>query len=220
MKSKFFSTRGISVLVIVLVFIYSGACSRDDTKITYFKDTIKESKEYQQKKEIVSENKNTDENKIEEDSEYIEKEALIEPKSNPKEVIEDTEKQNVKEKEEKIEITSEIKENDSANHNSEDELNAQEQEAKNEPVGVEETALEEDVVESAKDSVTTKDKATAISLVMKRLSPSEVKRLIDLSSDGFTKEEKVEALELFHDRFTEEEKKWILLKFKEYTGGT
>ena len=79
--------------------------------------------------------------------------------------------------------------------------------------------LDDETIESAKDEAKTKDKAQAMALAVKRLSPEQIKRLMTIAKGGFTVEEKAEALDMFYENFTEEEQEWILLKFEEYMGG-
>jgi len=83
----------------------------------------------------------------------------------------------------------------------------------------EEKTLDDETIEAAKDDAKTTDKAQAMALAVKRLSPEQIKRLMTISKGGFTAEEKAEALEMFYENFTKEEQEWILLKFDEYMGG-
>jgi hypothetical protein len=82
-----------------------------------------------------------------------------------------------------------------------------------------EKTLDDETIEAAKDDANTKDKAQAMALAMKRLSPEQIRRLMTISKGGFTVEEKAEALKMFYENFTKEEQEWILLKFEEYMGG-
>lgn len=83
----------------------------------------------------------------------------------------------------------------------------------------EEKTLDDETIEAAKEDAKTTDKAQAMALAVKRLSPEQIKRLMTISKGGFTAEEKAEALEMFYENFTKEEQEWILLKFEEYMGG-
>lgn len=93
------------------------------------------------------------------------------------------------------------------------------QEEEKEAEKQDEKTLDDESIEAAKDDAKTTDKAQAMALAVKRLSPEQIKRLMTISKGGFTAEEKAEALEMFYENFTKEEQEWILLKFEEYMGG-
>lgn len=61
-----------------------------------------------------------------------------------------------------------------------------------------------------------RDKKKALELAISKLTTSQISRLIDMSSDGFTVEEKVEAKEMFYSNFTAEEQAWILDIYTKY----
>ncbi|MBI9014134.1 MAG: hypothetical protein JEZ08_18000 [Clostridiales bacterium] len=61
-----------------------------------------------------------------------------------------------------------------------------------------------------------RDKKIAMELAMSRLTASQISRLIDISSGGFSPEEKQEAKDMFYSNFTAEEQNWILDIYTKY----
>ncbi len=51
---------------------------------------------------------------------------------------------------------------------------------------------------------------------MSRLSASQISHLIDISSGGFTSEEKQDAKEMFYSNFSAAEQDWILGIYSKY----
>lgn len=83
-----------------------------------------------------------------------------------------------------------------------------------EPVEVVEEVEEEPYTEEDFE----RDKKVALDLAMSRLSGSQISRLIDISSGGFTPTEKQEAKEMFYSNFTAAEQDWILGIYEKYYG--
>ncbi len=61
-----------------------------------------------------------------------------------------------------------------------------------------------------------RDKKIAMDLALSRLTAHQISRLIDISSGGFSPEEKKEAKEMFYSNFTAEEQEWILGIYTKY----
>ena len=61
-----------------------------------------------------------------------------------------------------------------------------------------------------------RDKKIALDLAMSRLSASQISHLIDISSGGFTSEEKQDAKEMFYSNFSAAEQDWILGIYSKY----
>ncbi len=85
----------------------------------------------------------------------------------------------------------------------------------------EETVVEVEVVEPEPVEIYTeedfeRDKKIALDLAMSRLTTSQLSRLIDLSDEGFTSEEKVEAKDMFYSNFSQAEQDWILGIYDKY----
>jgi len=74
----------------------------------------------------------------------------------------------------------------------------------------------EEVVEVYTKKDFDKDKKIAMELAMSRLTASQISRLIDISSGGFSPEEKQEAKEMFYSNFTAKEQNWILDIYTKY----
>lgn len=87
---------------------------------------------------------------------------------------------------------------------------------------VEETVLEDKLVEETySEEEYESDKAKALSLAMSRLSTSQITKLLDISKDGFTPEERQEAKIMFYSNFTLTEQEWILDVYgKHYPSGS
>lgn len=97
---------------------------------------------------------------------------------------------------------------------------AESNETREEVVAVE-TASEQTAAEESSEEVYTKedferDKKIAMDLAMSRLTASQISRLIDISSGGFSPEEKVEAKEMFYSNFSAEEQEWIMDIYTKY----
>ncbi len=67
-----------------------------------------------------------------------------------------------------------------------------------------------EMMKKAKDEVSAQDKVTAASMVMSRLSSSDINKLKNMLPGGLTAEEKAEAKKIAYSRFTSEE----ILKIK------
>lgn len=225
MKNNFFSTRKVSILVIILVFTFGGACTPQESHVTYFENTIEEKSE-ESSDEIIIEDLGDNTKKIKTKKEKTELETNEMPE------IEETiasEEQSAEDNE-----IIEAQEDDASNQSSEIEKSTEKTtEPEEEPVVVteeketsapekeatEESVLEENIIESAKANVTMADRAEATALAMKRLSAGELRSLIAMSRGGFTADEKKKALQMMHEKFSKEEQEWILSKFYEYVGG-
>jgi|LGOV01.1.fsa_nt_gb FtsZ-interacting cell division protein ZipA len=90
-----------------------------------------------------------------------------------------------------------------------------------ETVVQEEIVVEVEVVEPEPVEIYTeedfeRDKKIALDLAMSRLTTSQLSRLIDLSDEGFTSEEKVEAKDMFYSNFSQAEQDWILGIYDKY----
>lgn len=80
----------------------------------------------------------------------------------------------------------------------------------------EEIQKEEVTVEEVDEASYESDKAKALAMAISRLTGTQITRLIDISKDGFTAEEKKEAKEMFYGNFSEEEQEWILSIYSKY----
>jgi len=222
MKKNFFSTRRVSVLVIISVFIFGGACTRQESNVTYFDNDIQEIPVEESSQEMIVE-------EIDEHTKVI-KTKKENSELNEKEAKEDIEENETVEKRDEsvqksssdvtiVVNTEEIK----STEDEEDNLDVLKEETKDisetEEKTTEEKVLDENIIESAKGDVTMADRAEATALAMKRLSAGELRSLIAMSRGGFTTDEKKEAIQLMREKFTVKEQEWILSKFYEYVGG-
>jgi len=95
-------------------------------------------------------------------------------------------------------------ENGNSGANTEETANAEDT-VKLEETEVLEEARSEDYSESFES-----DKTKAMGLALQKLSIEQIARLINMSKEGFTPEERAEAKEMFYGNFTEEEQEWVL----------
>ena len=84
------------------------------------------------------------------------------------------------------------------------------------PVEAEENSEIVEVSEEISEETYKSDKNKAMALALKRLSLDQIKRLMEISKDGFTAEEKAEAKEMFYNNFTKEEQEWIMSIYESY----
>ena len=79
-----------------------------------------------------------------------------------------------------------------------------------------EVAVSEDIETTYTKADFERDKKIAMDLALSRLTAHQISRLIDISSGGFSPEEKKEAKEMFYSNFTAEEQEWILDIYTKY----
>lgn len=80
----------------------------------------------------------------------------------------------------------------------------------------EKNAISAKKIKEVKDSVETADKMKAASLVLKRLSASDINMLIKMAEGGLSQKDKKKAIELVYDKFTEDEVKEIKAMYAKY----
>lgn len=76
--------------------------------------------------------------------------------------------------------------------------------------------IPEDKIKDIKDSVDPADKVRAASLILKRLTPSEISMLMKMAEGGLSQEEKKKAIALVYEKFNEEEIKEIKKMYGKY----
>lgn len=119
-----------------------------------------------------------------------------------------------------VEVVSEVTSSDEVVKASTEELPVDEETQ----VVEDETSIETSTIETVEETneeVYTeeqfqKDKLKAMELALRKLTPSQISRLMDLSSGGFTPEEKEEAKAMFYSNFTADEQTWILGIYDKY----
>lgn len=77
-------------------------------------------------------------------------------------------------------------------------------------------AITVEKMKQIKEEVTAKDKVSAATLVMSRLSPSEINQLKSMAAGGLTSEEKQKAISIAYSHFSGEEIKQIKEMYKKY----
>lgn len=80
----------------------------------------------------------------------------------------------------------------------------------------EDVVFSNDKIENVQDEISFKDKATAVKLVLSKLTLSDIAALRKLTEGGLTTEERVEAKRIALSRFTEEEIKIIDELYEKY----
>lgn len=230
MKKRFISTRQVSVLVIVLVFIFGGSCTPQESNATYFENSTEKTSQEKVNQEIKIDKldestqvskKDKKNSELSENSTNKEKD-LIKNQNSSLEINKNTEVKDELIKEESAELVV-INEETNNSDDKEDEKIVIEEKTEDKDESEEklvvENVLDESIIESAKNDVTMADRAEATALAMKRLSAGELRSLIAMSRGGFTVDEKKKALQMMHEKFSQAEQEWILSKFHEYVGG-
>lgn len=80
----------------------------------------------------------------------------------------------------------------------------------------EKNTISDQKIKEVKDNVETADKMKAASLVLKRLSASDISALLKMAEGGVSQEEKKKAVELVYEKFTEDEIKEIKAMYAKY----